>query len=443
MKALFLLLLAAVSVDAAALSGDGPLLSYVHQADDAFRWVKRATIHGAGYTAHVIDLHSQRWLTAEDVDRTLWQHWLTIVVPDQVLHDKALLLVQHRNNTDEPPAEIDEIQTAIALATNSVVAGIAQVPNQPLTFTADPNAERRTEDDLIAFAQAQFLQNQDPAWLPRFPMVKATMRAMDAVQAFMAGEGNHPIKEFVVAGASKRGWTTWLVGAVDDRVCGIIPIVIDVLNVVPSMDHQRAVYGGWSPALAPYINSGIMERLHSPEFRALLDLVDPYMYRDDLTMPKYMINATGDQLFVPDSSQFYFPALLGEKHLRYLPNMDHNVDETDSVLAMYHLILLGKRRPEVTWDTPSGDTLRVHTDTKPSEVSMWQAHNPDGRDFRLETVGPIWTEEDIPLNDTGDYVLSLPRAGKGWMASFVELRYELGAAAPFVVTTEVFVRPQE
>lgn len=34
-------------------------------------------------------------------------------------------------------------------------------------------------------------------------------------------------------GASKRGWTTWLVGAVDTtRVMAIVPIVLDAINFV-------------------------------------------------------------------------------------------------------------------------------------------------------------------------------------------------------------------
>ena len=51
-------------------------------------------------------------------------------------------------------------------------------------------------------------------------------------------------------GASKRGWTTWLVGAVDPtRVMAIIPIVLDAINFVNVEKHQWRSYGGWAYAL--------------------------------------------------------------------------------------------------------------------------------------------------------------------------------------------------
>ena len=42
--------------------------------------------------------------------------------------------------------------------------------------------------------------------------------------------GGALIDKFLVAGASKRGWTTWMTGAVDTRVIGLFPIVMDMLN---------------------------------------------------------------------------------------------------------------------------------------------------------------------------------------------------------------------
>ena len=48
----------------------------------------------------------------------------------------------------------------------------------------------------------------------------------------------------VVGGASKRGWNTWLVGAVDPRVIGIVPIVMDELNFMENIKHHYRSLGG-------------------------------------------------------------------------------------------------------------------------------------------------------------------------------------------------------
>ena len=123
------------------------------------------------------------------------------------------------------------------------------VPNQPLVFHGD--GKPRVEDDLVAYTWVQYFKTGDPTWPARNPMVKSAVRAMDTITAVMATKagGEVPVNKFVVAGGSKRGWTTWLTGAVDQRVVAIVPIVIDVLNVEKSMRHHYAAYGFWAPSV--------------------------------------------------------------------------------------------------------------------------------------------------------------------------------------------------
>ena len=61
----------------------------------------------------------------------------------------------------------------------------------------------------------------------------------------------HDVEKFLVSGASKRGWTTWLVGGVlgnqpDSRVVGIAPIVMDMLDFQPNVLHMYKAYGACS-----------------------------------------------------------------------------------------------------------------------------------------------------------------------------------------------------
>ena len=69
---------------------------------------------------------------------------------------------------------------------------------------------------------------------------------------------------------------------------------------------SEAIYGFWAPAVHDYEVMGIMNWTDTPEYAALMKIEEPYEYRDRLTMPKLMINAAGDQFFLPDSSQFYW-----------------------------------------------------------------------------------------------------------------------------------------
>src|SRR5262245_60425718 len=232
-------------------------------------------------------------------------------------------------------------------------------------------------------------------------MTKAAVRAMDTITSFTEKEGVK-IDGFVVAGASKRGWTTWTTAAVDKRVVAIIPLVIDLLNVEPSFRHHLAVYGYYSPAVGDYEEMGIMKWQGAPQYRALMKIEEPYEYRQRLTMPKFIINATGDEFFLPDSWQFYYNDLPGVKYLRYVPNTGHSMRGTDAhltLLASYNAILTGAELPQFEWKIEKDGSIRVQTKSKPSEVKLRQATNPGARDFRVTSIGTKWTSS--PLQDQG------------------------------------------
>ncbi len=419
---------------------------YVAAPDPHYAFELHQTVPGKGYTTYILELTSQAWLTTNEVNRPIWKHWLVITRPDSVTNPTALLFIGGGSNDKPAPTAADGNLVKVALATKSVVAELRQVPNQPLVFTGD-GGRKRVEDELIAYTWDKFLRTGDERWPARLPMTKSAVRAMDTVTSFCGtpAGGGLKVDRFVVAGGSKRGWTTWTTAIVDKRVVAVVPIVIDLLNIRPSFIHHWEAYGFYAPAVGDYEQMGIMDWQGTPEYNRLMKIVEPFEYRARLTMPKFLINATGDQFFLPDSSQFYFDQLPGVKYLRYVPNADHSLKDTDALetlAACHYAVLNHTPLPQFSWTVQPDESIRVKTVDRPTAVKLWQATNPNARDFRLDTIGKAWTSTDLTDQGDGVYVGRVPKPEKGWTAFMVELTFKReGLPAPFKFTTQVKVTP--
>lgn len=442
----FCIIWACTAIAAVSFAEETALDRYVAKPDPTYSWKLARQTPGDDNTQYVIDLTSQTWRTEKDVNRPVWKHALVIVKPKSVSSNKAFLFIVGGGNDGELPTSADAKAISIARATGSVVAELRMVPNQPLIFHQDRMP--RKEDDIIGYTWDQFLKTGDETWPARLPMVKSAVRAMDTVQAFLKTPegGGLDIDGFVVAGGSKRGWTTWCTAAVDKRVIAAVPIVIDVLNVRKSMAHHAEVYGFYANAVGDYMKHNIMQRIDHERLPALYVIEDPYSYRDRFTMPKFIVNAAGDQFFCPDSSQFYYDDLPGEKYLRYVPNGDHSLKDTDaleSITAFYSTILRGVERPKYSWKFLEDGSIRVESETRPKNVLVWQAHNPKTRDFRVDTIGRTYTSTAINEVETGVYVGKVDSPQEGWKAYFVELEFDVGAPVPLKLSTAVRITPDK
>jgi PhoPQ-activated pathogenicity-related protein len=424
-----------------------PLQAYVETADDAFRYEIRETVRGEAWTEYRVYLVSGTWLTEQEVDEPEWWHWLTMVVPDELRETESLMHIGGGWRGDTIPIAANEEMIKAALSTGSVISHLSNIPFQPIDFKGDTVAGV-FEDDLIAFAWQQFMEGgatEDlQAWLPRFPMTRAVVRAMDVVQE-ICESNQQQVEEFFVAGASKRGWTTWNVAAVDKRVMGIAPVVIDLLNIIPSFQHHWQCYGEWAPAIDPYVNLGIMNWIETDEFLAMLKLVEPYQFLERLTMPKLLINATCDEFFVTDSWQFYWNDLEGENYLQYIPNVGHGLHGSylpENLISFYHSTITDAPIPGFDWNI-SGDTIYANVDPGSDyQIRKWEAINESSRDFKLYVLGEeAWKMEALEINENGSYAIPISAPESGYKGALVEVVFNPGSGFPLTLTTGTVVTP--
>ncbi|HEY2785108.1 MAG TPA: PhoPQ-activated protein PqaA family protein, partial [Fimbriiglobus sp.] len=286
------------------------LKAYVDQKDDSFTWKLRNKTESDAGTLYTIDLISQTWHGVK------WDHGLVVVVP-KGSHSASTMLLWNQGGA--PSAGNNALCIEIARRVNSPCAFLFGIPKQPL-FGG------KKEDALIAETFVRFLATKDSTWPLLFPMVKSMVRTMDCLQAFCRSELKTEVTSFVVTGASKRGWTSWLTAATGDkRVKAIAPMVIDTLNMQKQMPHQLESFGRYSDQIHDYEERKLLPMPKTAEARRLWTMVDPWMYRANLTLPKMIINGTNDPYWAQDALNLYWDDLKGEKYVCYVPNAGHGL----------------------------------------------------------------------------------------------------------------------
>lgn len=95
----------------------------------------------------------------------------------------------------------------VGLENGAIIVELNQVPNQPIQFADEDFG--RVEDAFLAKTWDLFYRTRDPYIVGRMPMVKAAVRAMDAISEFVASYLPSTItpERYVLAGGSKRGWS--------------------------------------------------------------------------------------------------------------------------------------------------------------------------------------------------------------------------------------------
>lgn len=388
---------------------------------------------GLAQGASVTDLR----VTSQEWQGRPWTHHVQVFRPAKLeLPDTALIFVTY----GEGSAAETLFGQLVANATGATFIQLFDIPNQPLYG--------KQEDDLIAYTFSKYLETGDATWPLLFPMTKSVVKTMDAIGEFSQQEWHQPIKRFIVSGASKRGWTSWLTAAVDKRVIGLIPMVYNNLDLQRQMPHQLETWGQYSEMIQDYTRRGLQQEMGTPRGKQLAAMVDPWTYRSRITMPKLVVNATNDPYWPLDAFNLYEGDLKGETNVLYAPNAGHSLGGQEqrvfgSAAEWCRRVAQGQPIPQVKLqaqpakaDGSRSFTLAVTPAREVKTARLWLARSAI-RDFRASRWQELLTQND----EMGFYsatVPATPDATLKYAAVFGEIE-GTGTPLPLRLSSDVVV----
>jgi len=256
-----------------------------------------------------------------------------------------------------------------------------------------------------------------------------------------------------------------MTGCMDDpRIVGVIPVVAPIPELVPQMNEQWQSLGTYSWALSDYVDVGLMPGyLNTDVFKELLHIIDPLTYGDEMEKtPKLVIVAWCDEFFQPDSAQYYWSQLKGQKYLRVVPNADHPlIGSQNNVIdaAIPYILSFVDQTielPEYSW-VISDNTITVTA----SAQNFWEARawysRASYRDWRLvrcpqascanpqafassvEIQPNATVGKNLIFSHTQEYPSGRPYK---FAAHLIELTYNLGTATNpqfFKITSDLSI----
>ena len=422
------------------------------QASKPLLYVAKGVQTFPGVEKRSFELTSQHWSPEGLTSPEQWKHDVDIYIPDNALHSQALLVANNGTNipsdkksTTEPTDFTQAMALEVARKTGTIVISLSNIPNQYLTYTDDGIA--RTEDASVAHSWKLFLDNPEARHYMsvHVPMMATLVKAMDLAEKELKP---WKVERFIASGASKRAWAAWLSAIADERINAVVPFVIDVLSTDKVLEHTYQSFGkNWPLAFYDYYQEGVIRQRHTENFKKLLKIEDPLAYLDSayaqrLSIPKYIVNASSDDFFVPDNSDHYFDQLPGPKSLRVAPNASHTGIRQfveNSLISVINRWQQNRPLPTITTRTVTGgaqNAVSLQFTEAPVQVTQWTAVNPMARDFR-DACGIRYQPTHITPSTSMNALVHMETPEQGWSATFVEATFADG----FVATTPVQIMP--
>ena len=139
-------------------------------------------------------------------------------------------------------------------------------------------------------------------------------------------------------------------------------------------------------------------------------LIDPYTYRERLTMPKLIMNGANDRYWATDALNLYWDGLKGDKWVLYVPNAGHNLQQkldgkmsstrVNSTLSAFSKAQMKDLPlPKLSWKHDAHDgklRLTVNSDVAPKAARLWGGPPPPSDIQRSMASGSWCASHGLP-----------------------------------------------
>ena len=236
----------------------------------------------------------------------------------------------------------------------------------------------------------------------------------------------------------------------------------DDCNPLTVTGYEHPLFSGSHPdwGLGPVRQAMLdrIEQLYSASRGSwLVALLDPHFYADRygdilnwwnerggrLEIPKYIMAASGDEFFPPESAKKYLRDISGANYYRMLPNASHNFELMDnpnysytaglwSALPWFMQVVEGgeTKRPYEWYDYGDDGSFTVQWvgDFEPVDftATLWYAEAPQN-DFRWDPErhpdGPVWNWMAAGEASPGTYGFEVQPSDFQYKAFFIEVQY--------------------
>lgn len=416
-----------------------------------------------------------------------WDMLGTLYVPKNVTIKKNNAVINLIENDPNASTTWGQLTAKQGVANLVITQGALPPADTAIHALGVPYIEGQPKDDAVqAYTIDQFMTKQDYTMPYPYVSSSSVKIALNVFKKYLAPQylGYAPTN-YILSGASKRGWAVYLAGITDSSsVSAIFPRGYDNLNLTAQVPLNQYTYGdeyGGKPDVpSPYLP--IQPKYSTPGGKLFIQIFDPYTYYRGIhneqnisvvrgtkkpfaikgkSNAEYAIPTIGsirganDQLWAIDASQWYFKDIASQDKFNItLDNQRHNVvndkqDKRNGIMnqktldtwlgfldhvtgtnaPLYPsptLSLIKNKDGSIQVTTTIAPAIGSSTNPKIEVVRLWVAES-DSRNFSQSP----WVSRDIPQK--AGFYITVVKPTKN-TAFYTEVQFNDGLRTTYVTS---------